>query len=151
MDQSLNPAAAAFGPDRREATTSASDLFASITALILAGLLVAKLINPVPTSQVLRQVWHFSEAVSLGAFLALIAAEGVVVTLLILRRTRRLGSYLTIAFLILVSISPARQMIEGSEIGCGCGLGSSQGGLLDQATAIGKNVILALMAWLARP
>ena len=126
-------------PATRRITGPAASAWA--VAGCLAALTAAKLAGPDPTLLVLTDLWHLPPAAADAAFVALIAVEAVLIALLLHRPWRTAGLLGTAAFLLIVSASPARQLVEGSTLGCGCN-GQTTAGPPDHALALARNGLL---------
>ena len=107
----------------------------------LALLILAKLLHPDETLAVLTQLWGFTPGGADVASALLLTIEAAIVLLLLFGRTRRLGAVVGATFLIVVSVSPARQLLAGSDLGCGCG-GVSLPPTASQVVAVARNLFL---------
>ena len=126
----------------RFAGVTAPAVVAWAVALCFAALTVAKLAEPDATLDVLREVWHFGDVAADAAFVALIGVEALVIALLLVRPWRTFGFAATAAFLVIVSASPVRQLVEGSTVGCGCGGTTGPVGPAAHWQALGRNAVL---------
>ena len=96
-----------------------------IIARALAVVLVAsgflKSVAPTETLDVERVVWGLNRPSSVLLLEGLLILEGLLAAALWLYG-KPADFLLTVAFLIVVTLSPVRQMLIGSKLGCGCGL-----------------------------
>ena len=121
---------------------TASTAAAWAVAACIAALTVGKLIEPSATLAVFREVWHLADAVADAGFVLLIGVEAMIVTLLLWRSWRTAGFALAAGFLLVVSASLIRQIIEGSTAPCGCGGTDKATGPLDHGLALARNSFL---------
>lgn len=119
---------------------------AGVLALSIAG----KVVKPASTLHVLTSVWGLHANNARTTFFAILLVEATVLTLLLVRE--RLGYPVTLLYLSGITLSPIRQIIESSQIGCGCGL---LPGFLQprhqQLLGITVNLGLCISLWLAWP
>ena len=112
-------------------------------AACFAALTVGKLLSPDATLTVLREVWHAPPALADAGFVIIIVVEALLIALLVFRPWRLIGLAAAAGFLLVVSVSPARQLIEGSTVGCGCGGAAKVAATrIDHAIALGRNAFL---------
>lgn len=98
----------------------ASKLVPWLVSGVLALSITGKLIRPGSTLSVLTSVWCFNADTARTIFVALLLVEASVLMLLLVGG--QLGFAVAVCFLAVVTLSPIRQFIESSHLGCGCGL-----------------------------
>ena len=106
---------------------------------------IGKLIHPDEALQVLRTTWELSSAHSRLTFVALIIFEAGVFLYVTVRGDR--WALLACSVLVLLlSASPALQLLRGSEAGCGCGVPLKISPAAAQQFALARNAFIILIA-----
>ena len=131
-------------PEARGARPEA--VLAVCLGLFLTASVVGKLVRPVPTLDVLRDVWHLPGGFDAAVFVVLCVVEAALAIWLLCRWRLTAGLLAAAAFFLAVSASPALQLATGSDRPCGCGspLASTEPATpSDHWRAIARNVLLA--------
>lgn len=116
-----------------------------IAAVLFAISAVGKLIEPQHAINVLVTVWGVGAHLAPG-FVLLLAAAELTVGALCLALTRLPVRATACVALVVLSISPARQLVQRSQIGCGCGISFAMGSpALDQSLALARNLSVAVL------
>ena len=119
-----------------------------LALIVVIGVLLMSLVGkfraPADTLQVLSSVWHLSGAAIV--FGVICAVEAALVTALCFAPLRRLAFLLTALTVSVFSVSILLQLLQGSSLGCGCGLGGN--GLspqVSQLIGLLRNVLLLIL------
>ena len=115
---------------------------ALICAVLVASVL-GKLANASDTIDVFLRVWQMSRTIAVAAFGVLLATEATLLVTLLSSPGRR-ALAVTALFIVIVSISPIRQLLANDHSSCGCGVGSG-GGDHAPALALVRNTSILLL------
>ena len=113
-----------------------------VVVVLMLFTAVGKLLDLTATLEVLQTVWRVGPALAATAF-GIVVAYQVLIVLMMIGGNRRAGLLTCLLFISLVSLSPAAQLLTGSEAGCGCGL-TGTSGTSSQLLALYKNTVLSI-------
>jgi hypothetical protein len=95
-----------------------------IFGFLFVGTAIAKFAYPFATLAVLQGVWGFSESSSKLVFNVLLVIE-VGLGIGLMASSVGIIDLLVVSFLMIVSTSPFRQLLEQNQLSCGCGFNAS--------------------------
>lgn len=116
-----------------------------LLGVFLLAAALGKALNPAPGLAVLQTVWGIPPGLSSGVLAVIIAAETATAAWLVSCVAIRTCLVTTAAVLLLMTLSPVRQVLSGSSLPCGCGIPMTRRHPeVDQILAITRNGLLVL-------
>jgi hypothetical protein len=125
-----------------------------LLGVFLLAAALGKALNPAPAVAVLQKVWGIPPGLSSGVLVVMIAAEAAIAAWFVSGVAIRACLVTTAAVLLIMTLSPVRQVLSGSSLPCGCGIPMTRRHPeVDQILAITRNgpMVLGCVAIAALP